>query len=423
MAHSGGLDSTVLLHWLAGQRDRLPGELLACHVNHGLQPQAPAWVEHCRVNCETLAVPFRALSVLARAAPGESPEAAAREARYRFLQALLDARAVLLTAHHRDDQVETVLLQLFRGSGPAGLAAMPVLSRLGEGWLLRPLLHVSRATLVDYADRHGLRWVEDPSNHDTRIPRNWLRHEVLPQLRTRWPGLDAAVSRSAGLCAEAVAVLAREAREDLHSVAVAGTGALLVPALCALPGDRQRRCLRLWLEERGLPVPEQRQLAEIVQRLLPARADAQPRVNWPGAEVRRFRDRLYAGPPLPPPPAGEWRLPAPGELALAGAGVLRLETAVGAGIACSQVPAEGLTVRFRQGGERFRPAGDRHHRTLKQLFQTWGLAPWERERLPLLYAGEVLLAVGECLAAGAQAPPGENGWVPRWQKAPLFVNV
>ena len=423
MAHSGGLDSQVLLHWLAEQRGHLQAELHACHVDHGLQPDALAWVAHCRRTCEALGVPFRVLAAAARSTPGESPEAAARRARYQVLTGLLDRHTSLLTAHHRDDQVETVLLQLFRGSGPAGLAAMPLLAPLGEGWLLRPLLNVPRTMLLGYAQRHGLHWVEDPSNLDTRIPRNWLRHDLLPRVRARWPGLDGAVARSAGLCAEAASALDRQARADLQAVAANDGATLSLGVLRALPADRQRHCLRRWLRDLELPLPGQRQLTEILDVMLAARADAQPRVAWPGAEVRRFRAWLYAVPSLPPPPAGGQRLRSPGELHLPGVGRLRLEAAVGAGLAAREVPVDGLTVAFRQGGERFRPAGDPHHRSLKQLFQRWGLAPWERERMPLVYAGERLVAVGTCLAVGSEAGIGEKGWVLTWQKASLFVNV
>ncbi len=181
---------------------------MALYVDHGLQAAATAWGEHCAHVCRALNVPFRVLRIDARPAPGESPEAAARRARYAALAAELSPDSALLTAHHRDDQAETLLLQLLRGAGPHGLAAMPAVSRLGQGWLLRPLLNVDRAELLAYARAHDLQWIEDASNQDTGFDRNYLRHRVLPLLRERWPAMNRTLARSARRCAE-TASLAR----------------------------------------------------------------------------------------------------------------------------------------------------------------------------------------------------------------------
>ena len=196
VAFSGGLDSQVLLHALAAGRELLPASLSALHVNHNLQPDAPAWAEHCRAVCAGLGIPYQALSVQAHPEPGESPEAAARVARYRALTGAVPAGGVLLTAHHQDDQAETLLLQLVRGAGPKGLAAMPERTTVKGVTLLRPLLDVSRDTLHDYARRHDLTWVEDPSNTRTDYDRNFLRHDILPRLHARWPAIGPPRSRT-----------------------------------------------------------------------------------------------------------------------------------------------------------------------------------------------------------------------------------
>ncbi|MGI9321112.1 MAG: tRNA lysidine(34) synthetase TilS, partial [Thiogranum sp.] len=190
VAFSGGVDSHVLLHLLAEARRQLPGSLAAVHVNHQIQQQSGDWEIHCRSVCEELRVPFHLLRVQGKARAGESPEAAARTARYRALADWLPTDAVLTTAQHRDDQAETLLLQLFRGSGPRGLAAMPENSALGRGRLLRPFLETSRQAIVSYARAHRLRWIEDPSNTDTRYDRNLLRQRIMPELQQQWPGLS-----------------------------------------------------------------------------------------------------------------------------------------------------------------------------------------------------------------------------------------
>ena len=204
VAYSGGIDSHVLLHLLAGWRARLPGVLGAVHVNHQLQQQSGDWELHCRAVCEELGLGFQALQVAARPRRGESPEAAARSARYRGLSEWLPPGAVLVTAQHLDDQAETLLLQLLRGSGVHGLAAMPAMTVLGAGLHQRPLLGVTRAQLRRYAESHRLDWIDDPSNTDTAFDRNYLRHEIMPRLKARWPAAGATLSRSAAHCAEAV---------------------------------------------------------------------------------------------------------------------------------------------------------------------------------------------------------------------------
>lgn len=421
MAFSGGLDSTVLLHWLAAQREALPGVLQAQHVDHGLQPHSARWAEHCAAFAASLGVPFQAHRARVVVPPGASPEAAAREARYQLLADALEPDDVFLTAHHQDDQVETLLLQLFRGAGPTGLGAMRQRVPLGAGWLLRPLLHLPREALLRYARHHELPWVEDPSNADTRIPRNWLRHQMLPELRARWPGLDSAVARSAKLCATAAQQLDSQAQADLQGV-LTSQGCISLAALLMLPVVRQQYCLRHWLRQRALPLPSQQQLEQLLVIMQRAATDRQPCIRWPGVEVRRFRGALYAMTPLPEVPTGTWSLSLPGELVLPGVGCLQLHPGRGQGLAARLIPG-AVQVGFRQGGERFRPVGSPHQRSLKQWCQAQGLAPWERDRLPLLQHNGQLLAVGEWIDDAFQAQAGEQSWVIAWQKAALFVNV
>ena len=335
-----------------------------------------------------------------------------------------------MTAHHRDDQAETLLLQLLRGAGPHGLAAMPTTSRLGPGWLLRPLLEVDRSELLDYALEHGLHWIEDVSNADTRFDRNYLRQRILPLLRERWPAVGRNLARSARWCAETADWLDADADADLARVAAQRPDALHIPALRALGEPRQRNALRRWLRRLGLPVPDSQQLRHILHDALTAARDRQPCIRWPGGEVRRYRDMLHA---LPPPPEHDarqtfiWRhetnvYP---PLDLPGLGTLRLRATFGEGLRAETLAGATLTIRFRQGGERFRPVGRHHGQELKKLLQEAGIPPWERDRLPLIYLPSMptlphegggnpslLAVVGLGIAVEAAAGPGEPGFLP-----------
>lgn len=417
VALSGGLDSTVLLHALVEALDEPARRLTAVHVHHGLHGQAEAWVERCTALCATLGVSCRVLRVDARAAPGQSPEAAARQARYGALAEVVGPEHGLLTAHHQDDQAETLLLQLLRGAGPQGLAAMPAWAPFAAGWLGRPLLDWPRAALRAYAERHALEWIEDPSNADTGLARNALRHEVLPRLAAHWPAAARTLARAARHQGDAAAILAERGTADLAE-ALAEDGGLAIAALGRLSPARQRNLLRHWLQQQALALPDEARLQRIVEEVIAARADAEPRVAWRDAgghrvEVRRYRDRLYALGGAAPVPAGEarvWDLARP--LALPDTGhTLVAHPARGAGLSAAACAAGTITVRFRRGGEQCRPVGRGHRHALKKLFQEWGVAPWERERVPLIYIDDDLAqVVGHCLCDPFAAGADESGW-------------
>ena len=427
VAYSGGMDSHVLLHALAQLRVQLAGvEVGAIHVDHGLQAQSPQWAQHCARVCTELGVRCEVRAVDARAASGASPEDAARIARYAVFSEALAGGDILFSAHHRDDQAETLLLQLLRGAGPRGLAGMAQMSRFGAAWLARPLMEFSRAELHDYALAQQLRWIDDPSNVDTRFDRNYLRHEILPHLRRRWPAAQVTLARSAQHCAEAAELLEVLARSDFQDLQLDKSGnatkALLLPPgrgkepfadplsvskLLALTPARQRNVLRFWIAHAGLPAPQQRHLERLQSDVLHAAVDAQPCMEWPGAQVRRYRDVLYAMPPLTPFDALQqrsWNLDAP--LTIAGAGTLTVLRHHGSGLR-AEVCANGVRIAFRRGGERIQPAGRARHATLKNLFQDTGVPPWLRERVPLLYIDGSLAAVaGYWYAEEFAAPTG-----------------
>ncbi len=393
LALSGGGDSVVLLDLMARLRPRLDAPLAALHVHHGLQPEADAWAERCQALCRAREVPCQVLSVQVRRRRGESREAAARRARYDALARALPSGAGLLVAHHQDDQAETVLLNLLRGAGCAGLAAMPEARPFARGWLLRPLLGFRRQALRDYARAHGLSWVEDPSNADPAFDRNYLRHHVLPRLEARWPRVVPALQRASRNAAEAEAVARELAAADLDRLAGAD-GSLPVAALRALSGPRRRALLRHWLRLGGTPVtPDRARLAALEHDLLDSRHDARPALVLGRCTVYRWRDRLYRRPTLPEPPVGRrwsWRLDGPLHIPELG---LYLEPQPVRQALPALSAGDTLTVRLREGGERLRPRGAAHHRPLKHWLQEWGVPPWRRARIPLLYRDDRLLAV------------------------------
>ena len=416
VALSGGLDSTLLLQALAARRGELPGELRAVHVNHGLNPKAADWQRHCEDLCTALGVPFEYCAVTVQPAPGESLEAVAREQRYTAFRGLLGPDDLLLLAQHQDDQMETFLLQALRGAGVRGLAAMPEAATVEGLRMARPLLAYSRAELEAWAREQGLTWVEDPSNTDRSFDRNYLRHEVLPKLKARWPAAGDTLARSARFAAEADALLKELAAEDGERYGMAET--LPLRALKSLSAPRARNLLRHWLQLRQLPLPPAHQLAEILHQV-DARADRNPCIEWEGAEVRRYRQRLYAQRPMAEAPAAFRLKPGvPHELG-GGLGSLRLVPAAGEGLRAALCGAGGLSVAFRHGGESCQPAGHGHERPLKKWLQELHVVPWLRDRLPLLEMEQEILAVaGLFVCAPHAARPGEAGLRIEWLDHP-----
>lgn len=385
VAYSGGLDSHVLLHALASQG--VPA-LRALHVDHALHPDSLAWAEHCQHVCSELGVACCTVRVDASAKRGESPEAAARVARYAAFMEQMASGDWLLTAQHRDDQMETVLLQLLRGAGPKGLAAMPEHAPLGAGHQLRPLLGFDRDEIIQYARRHDLKWLDDPSNSDTRFDRNYLRGEVIPVLRARWPSLTRTVARSARLSAAAAESLAREAQADLASIVPASSAALPVGPLLELGGFRAGEVLRLWLTATGVPTPSENMLHRIIDELAGARRDAEPMIEVGDGSLRRFQGAIHYVPALPGDQQWhrDWHRdwPDPGApLALPhGLGTLHWQAA----------PSKsGLRVSPRRGGERLVTAGSGPSRALKDVLREQGWPPWLRPLMPLVRDAEAQL--------------------------------
>ncbi len=407
VAFSGGLDSTVLLHILASSQAQHRIPILAVHVNHGLQEEAPRWAEFCAETSATYGVDFVAHEVVVASSSGLGPEASAREARYACLCNVVRPDDWLLSAHHQNDQAETLLLNLLRGSGPAGLAGIGALRRFAAGWLVRPLLDVSRIELEEYARRFDLQWIEDPSNEEQVFDRNFLRHEVMPRLDARWPDAAGRLRRSAQLAGEASQLLSELAELDLTALG-GRPERLALSGLRALTLQRQRNMLRYAVRRLGLPAPGAKQLQSIVADLIPARDDAQPLVCWSGIAVRRYRDELYIGAENLPEAVVNYSRVISGSRIDMGPGLGTLTLTAGADRGLSEAVVDaGLELRFREGGEEFQPQDQIHKRKLKKLLQEAGVVPWMRERLPILYSQGRIVAVADLwVAADSVAEPG-----------------
>lgn len=409
VAYSGGLDSTVLLHALCARLGA--DQLRAVHVHHGLTEQADQWVQHCSDQCQQLAVPLTICRAEVANA-GRGLEAAARSERYRHFDALLAGGGTLWLAHHLDDQIETFMLRLLRGSGLAGLGAMASHRSQADYQLVRPWLTRPRSQLEAYATEHRLSWIEDPSNAELHFDRNYLRQQVMPLLAERWPGYRQTLNRSITHLQQARTQLQLDLDVELDH-RLAADGALKAVALDAWQDADIVALLHRWLMRQGAPIPSSAVLHRLLNEVVRARADAQPQVDFGGGSVRRFKTALYwLQDPIEPQAAPVF---AEGGSHWAGVGSLVVDR-VDQGPNRLRLMDQPLHWALRKGGESFWPAGRSQRRDLKRLLQEYRLAPWLRDRLPLLYAGNTLVALaGYAIEQNFLAADGEPGWQLHWQ--------
>ena len=415
VAFSGGLDSTVLLHAVA----RLGAyRLRAVHIDHGLHADSSSWRIHCEQQARALQVELISRSVRVEHIDEIGLEAAARAARYEALSRALREGEYLLSAHHADDQLETVLLALMRGAGLPGLSAMPAIQPFASGWLARPLLAFTRAELEQWARAEQLTWLSDPSNDNLSLDRNFLRQKIIAPLRERWPAAAYTATRSTEHLQAASRALDQLATLDAEGALVGEC--LDVERLRSLDPERRRNLLRYWIRRRGARAPSTRKLSAIEHDMLVASADRLPCMGWDGWEIRRHRELLYCErcrPAIDLDQRLQWR--AMSSLTLpAGLGELRLVSSATGGLSAAKV-GEELEVRFRAGGESLQPAGDDHHRKLKKLLQAAAILPWWRDRLPLIYARGRLVAVGDLwIESEFVAQGGEPACAIVWEQRP-----
>ncbi len=410
LAFSGGLDSTALLYLFAQALKNEPqATLTAIHIHHGLQKTADQWVGHCQRICDQWRIPLKVGYVQAHAKLGESPEAAARTARYHALEQHMTANSILVTGHHQDDQAETFLLQLLRGAGSKGLSAMAEWKKLRIGWHYRPLLRYSRQQLTHFAHSQHLKWIEDPSNQSRAFARNALRHDVLPTIAQHWPSFAKTIRRSAGLLADSHALLRQFAQEQLTQ---AGADANHLPLSVfeshSLP--RQTLLLRTWLEHFNQPLPAQAKLTQFLHDLLSAQPDRHPKLNWAGITLYRYQEALrwHTSTTILKAPIHWSQFPKP--LILNDQHRLLATYSSKSGLRTLTVAEIAqLTLRTWHHGGRFHPADRTHSQRIKKLLQEWRIPMELRQQIPFLYCGEVLIAIiGYGIANGWQTI-GE-GW-------------
>lgn len=395
---SGGIDSTVLLHALYQLKKNHNSRLIirAIHIHHGLNKRADAWEQHCAQLCQQWQIPFVCHHVSVD--PSEKGiEAAARDARYQAYREELEINEVLVTAQHLDDQAETFLLALKRGSGPAGLSSMPeslpFIGKCGQTQLLRPLLTVSRVDLEAYMQAQQLPWVEDDSNQDDRYDRNFLRLHILPRLTTRWPYISNAIARSASLCAEQESLLDELLQETLEGM-MDYRGGLFIDELQNCSVAKHNALIRRWIGLHQLPMPPFNQLERIWQEVALARQDAEPVCRLGLVEVRRYQGALWVVPRIANL-AGQqysWSYPATFELPES---LGRLQVMEGQGQIRPPEPDEKVTVRFGLQGT-LNIVGRHRSRSSKKIWQELGVAPWMRERIPLVYYNDQLITAVGC---------------------------
>lgn len=360
---SGGLDSHVLLHLVAQCRSLFSGKISVIHVNHGVHPQADQWQAHCHAVVEKLQLDF--FSEKVSHVPKNDLENQLREARYHIFSQYLQENDWLLVAHQQNDQAETVLLQMLRGAGPKGLSAMPVIKPFAAGFLVRPLLPFSREAVLQYAIQHRLTWIEDDSNQNIQFQRNFLRRDIFPALKNRWPKVEMILARVASHCAEQEKLLTNYVLQDLIACAGSKANTLSVEKIMQFDALRRKHILRAWIVAEAFQLPSEKKLRTITQTILTAGVDRQPYLSWRDIEMRRYRDDLYLMKKLAPHNASQI---IPGE-------------------------KPGTTIRFRQGGEKIQLPGRAYRHCLKKIFQARGIPPWLRDRVPLLYDGDQLVEI------------------------------
>lgn len=408
LALSGGVDSVVLLHQLYRLRERLSFQLHAMHVHHGLSPNANEWAAHCQWLCQQYEVPLtiKRVPVLTK---GSGVEAAARQARY---QALFDYECQsvrpdwVLTAHHQADQAETFLLQLFRGAGVKGLSSMPSVS---DTRLLRPMLHVAKPAIMDYASRHKLRWCEDESNSQLKYDRNYIRQQVTPILKMRYPSVDETLAKAANQMAEAQSLLTELAKQD--AIGAIETNRLNIACLSTLSDSRFKNVLRYWLDHLALPMPSSKKLTEMSKQLRDAPLDASVRLEHQAHVLLRYDGFVYCYQAASLPDSSEFELNWNGEsaLTLPNGCKVHFNHVVGQGIALKHLSVP-LLVRSRRGGERLKLNALRPEKSLKQWFQEAKIPPWVRDVTPLLtLAGKLVYVPGVGVASDFVAGKGQPG--------------
>ena len=363
IALSGGIDSVVLLHFL---NSHYPGNIRAVHINHNLSKHSKDWSLFCKELCHKQDIEFKSIDINIKTS--SNVEENARKKRYNSLKSELSKNEVLCTAHHQEDQSETFLLQLFRGSGVAGLASMPKMKSFADAFLYRPFLNISKQLIVDYATKYNLNWVEDDSNINLNFKRNLLRLEFIPKLESGFEGVIKNISRSAYHQSEALNLINDLAKIDIEKFNLVINHKIQVLPLTELPERRVANVLRYYIAQRGFLMPSNKVLTELIS-VLRAKDDAKVILKWHLYEVRRYDNELYFFDGEPDRSNEDCPL----------FNKLKDQT--------------NFTIRFRQDGQRVRLKGKKHSSSLKKILQSANIPPWERDKLRMYYINDTLVGM------------------------------
>jgi tRNA(Ile)-lysidine synthase len=387
IACSGGIDSLSLLHALAHTVEARKRGLHAVHIDHGLHPSSHLWTEHVQQFAQSLNVSLHVQRVTVASNQGVGLEAAARQSRYAALHQTMQSGDIVITAHHADDQAETLLMRLLRASGPEGIAAMRSIRPFGKGWLARPWLQVTQTSIRAYALKHKLSWIDDPSNQNTHHDRNYLRQNVMPLIRKRWPHAAYNFARSAALLGNMLQHHHKQLDQEVNTREVNTDRTIDASRLHTLPPEQLGAILRHWYISLRLPPPPSTAIGSIARMLNSPRIDGQFQVCWPGAQWRLWRGVCYALPPrITWPTQWEENWDGSHPIALPDGGSLIIQ---------GNLSTMSFTVRSQTGGARMDLHPKRPSQRVKHLLQAKGIPPWERNCAPWLWQKNELWAVGD----------------------------
>lgn len=394
VALSGGLDSSVMLHALCHAKWVVPQKIKVIYIDHGLHAESVKWQQQCQQQCQQWGLALYIERIESAPTPGESVEAWARSQRYQLFSQHLAQDDILLMAHHADDQIETLLLNILRGAGPRGLSGIPVMRSLGQGKIIRPLLTCPREAIRQYAQTHHLTWVEDPSNADIRFDRNFLRHEIVPLLKKRWPQLTKNAQQTTQHCKVEHRIVSQWTQQRLAQMTLQ-RDRLNIRLLQIYETDEQALIIRAWLMALQQQPPGRQWLTQLYDTVIGARADAAPVLKYGSGEMRRFRHHLYWL-AKPMQPIALYHIKWDGKVPLYVPGwpqALTHDYLQRQGLDVSCIPWQHVSVRSRTGGEKCRPQGWHHLKALKICFQYFNIPPWQRDVMPLLYVEDQLIMV------------------------------
>lgn len=416
IAYSGGIDSHVLLHLAALNKD-LKAKITAVYVHHGLQIEADGWADHCQQVAHNLGVEFKCLNVKVQKITAQSLEELARDARYQAFESLMKSNDVLLLAQHREDQMETVLLQLFRGAGVQGLSAMPLTIAFGKGQMCRPFLDVSKQEINEYAHAHQLSWIEDPSNQSDEFDRNFLRNQIVPQLKQKWPALDKTIARSARHCSNAQRLTEDLAKQLLNKVCDKADNTLDINQLLELERVKQNLVIRKWFNVHNLRMPAEKILNTILDEVVNAEQSKNPEIRGVGYCIKRYRKKLYCltSKDSNKQPCEQLWTKMEKQLILDNGSILAVSESL-TGISQKVWDAAEVTIKFRQGAEKISLPGRAGRHTLKKLYQEKGVPPWQRNYIPLIYLDNNLAAIADLWISADYFSQSESCYQVDWLK-------